>query len=117
LLAVVGGLTGEWKRLDPSQVSLTSALCIVYLALMGSVVAFTAYLWLLRHTSASRVSTYAFVNPLVALLLGWIVGGEQLSLRTLVAALFILAAVALILYQRPARKELTQPVPKAARAA
>jgi drug/metabolite transporter (DMT)-like permease len=79
-----------------SHVSVRSALSIVYLSIFGSVIAFSAYLYLLRQTTPARVSTYAFANPLVALLLGWLLLGESLSLRSLIAAT-CLAAVALIL--------------------
>jgi len=80
-----------------SHVSVRSALSIIYLSIFGSVIAFSAYLYLLRQTTPARVSTYAFANPLVALLLGWLLLGESLSLRSLIAAICILAAVALIL--------------------
>jgi drug/metabolite transporter (DMT)-like permease len=97
LLLAAGGLVGEWPRLLASQISVRSALSIVYLSIFGSVIAFSAYLYLLRQTTPARVSTYAFANPLVALLLGWLLLGESLSLRSLIAATCILAAVALIL--------------------
>jgi drug/metabolite transporter (DMT)-like permease len=67
------------------------------------VIAFTAYLWLLRNVSPSRVSTYAFVNPVVALFLGWALAGEGFSQRSLLAAVSILVAVALILIPQGAR--------------
>jgi drug/metabolite transporter (DMT)-like permease len=97
LLLAAGGLAGEWPRFLAAHVSVRSALSIVYLSIFGSVIAFSAYLYLLRQTTPARVSTYAFANPLVALLLGWLLLGESLSLRSLIAATCILAAVALIL--------------------
>ena len=96
LLLLLGLLTGEAARIDPGGVSLRSALALAYLVVFGSLVAFSAYIWLLRHASAARVSTYAYVNPLVALLLGWALADEPLGPRTLVAAAVILSAVALI---------------------
>jgi drug/metabolite transporter (DMT)-like permease len=96
LLIVAGFLTGEGRRFDPAGVSLRSALSIAYLSLLGSVVAFTAYIWLLKVTTAARVSTYAYVNPVVALFLGWAFGAEPLTARTLIAALVIVVAVIVI---------------------
>jgi drug/metabolite transporter (DMT)-like permease len=101
LLLAAGGLLGEWPRLLASHVSVRSMLSIVYLSVVGSVIAFSAYLYMLRESTPARVSTYAFANPLVALFLGWVVMGESLSARSAIAAICLLAAVALILL--PAR--------------
>ena len=81
-----------------------------YLIFFGSIVAFTAYIWLLGVTSPSRVSTYAYVNPIVALLLGWALAGEPIGVRTWMAAAIILAGVALVNSRRP------DPNPSASRA-
>ena len=96
LLLLCGWVSGEPGRTDWSAVSLRSLLAVSYLALFGSIVAFTAYLWLLKVADPSRVSTYAFVNPVVAVLLGWSLGGEELSLRMALAAALIVPAVVLI---------------------
>ena len=95
-LALLSGVSGEWQRFDPALVSTRSWLALAYLALLGGVVAFTAYTWLLRHTSASRVATYAYVNPVVAVFLGWALASEPLTPRVLAAAAIIVGAVALI---------------------
>ena len=95
-LLVMGALTGEWGRLDLGPVSTRSLLAVAYLIVMGSWVAFTAYTWLLRVAPTSLVSTYAYVNPLVAILLGHVVAAEPLSARILVAAAVIVGSVALI---------------------
>jgi drug/metabolite transporter (DMT)-like permease len=89
-------LTGELGRIDPGSVSLQSVLSLVYLILLGSVVAFSAYVWLLGVTTPARVGTYAYVNPVVALLLGWLLAGEALTGRALAAAAVILTAVTII---------------------
>jgi drug/metabolite transporter (DMT)-like permease len=68
----------------------------VYLAIFGSIVAFTAYSWLLRATSPSRAATYAYVNPAVAVLLGWAIAGEPLTARMILAMCVIVAAVMVI---------------------
>jgi drug/metabolite transporter (DMT)-like permease len=97
LLALVGVLAGELGRFDPSAVSAKSILATVYLLIFGSVVGFSAYLWLLRVSTASRVSTYAYVNPIVAVVLGWALAGETMTGRVLLAAGIIVGAVALII--------------------
>lgn len=96
-LAALGLAVGELSRFDPAAVSARSVLATVYLFLFGSIVGFSAYLWLLRVASASRVSTYAYVNPIVAVILGWALAGESLTPRVLVAAIVIVGAVALII--------------------
>ena len=96
LLMVLGLLTGEAGRLDLAGASLKSVLALGYLTTFGSLVGFTAYIWLLRVTSPALVSTYAYVNPVVAVLLGWAFAGEPLTAGMLVAAAVILTGVALI---------------------
>jgi drug/metabolite transporter (DMT)-like permease len=99
ILLCLASASGEWTRLDPSAVSARSLAALAYLVLFGSVVALSAYLYLLRRTSASAVATYAFVNPVVALALGWSIG-EPLGARSLAGAILILGAVALIHWAR-----------------
>jgi drug/metabolite transporter (DMT)-like permease len=96
LLLLAGLAAGEASRFDASQVSLRSFGAFVYLIIFGSLVGFTSYSWLLRVTPPSLASTYAYVNPVVAVLLGWAIAGESLSLRMLVAATVIIAAVVII---------------------
>jgi drug/metabolite transporter (DMT)-like permease len=105
LLLLAAGARGEWARVDPGAVSLRSALAVGYLIVFGSLVGFTAYIWLLRATTPARVSTYAYVNPVVAMVLGWALAGEPLTPRTLVAAAIIIAAVALITWSRVRRSD------------
>lgn len=97
-------LDGEWSHFDPGAVSLSSALAVAYLAVFGTIVGLNCYLWLLTKVSAQKVTTYALVNPVVALLLGALVLGEQITLLAVAAALLVLAGVALVLFQgwRPA---------------
>jgi len=94
LLALVGAASGELA--DVRTPSLASAGAIAYLVVAGSLIGFTAYLWLLRNVRTSLVGTYAFVNPVVAVLLGWVFNGEALTLRTLAAGAVIVAGVALM---------------------
>ena len=96
LLLVAGLLTGEAGQIRLDQISPRSLLALGYLIVFGSLVGFTAYIWLLRVSTPARVSTYAFVNPVVAVFLGWTLAGEALTPRTLVAAAVIVTAVVLI---------------------
>ena len=85
------------------RVKLASVMSVVYLMIAGSVVGFTAYIWLLRHTTAARAATYAFVNPIVALLLGAWFLHEPLTLRRCAGALVTVLGVALVVLFRAAR--------------
>ncbi|MDQ6848143.1 MAG: EamA family transporter [Candidatus Dormibacteraeota bacterium] len=102
LLLVAGLLTGEGSAVHLGQVSVASWLSVLYLIVVGSLVAFSAYVWLLTKVPTTAVATYAYVNPLVAVLLGWAFLGERITGQTLIAASLILVAVAVILTQPPA---------------
>jgi drug/metabolite transporter (DMT)-like permease len=104
VLVAVSAAAGEWSRLEPRQISALSLLCLGYLIAAGSLVGFSAYAWLLSRTSAARVATYAYVNPVVAVFLGWAVAGERVNARALLAGAAIVAAVAIIT-SRPSRTE------------
>jgi drug/metabolite transporter (DMT)-like permease len=86
-------LLGEPAALEPGVVSFQSVAALSYLVLFGSVLAFTAYFWLLKNTTPAKVTTYAYVNPVLALLLGWAVEGEPVTARVVVSASVILAGV------------------------
>src|ERR1700756_4640919 len=103
-LWIVAAASGELQQFHPAQVTLRSWLAVLYLFSFGSALGFSAYIYILKHSTASRVATYAFVNPVVALFLGWSLGGEQITLRTLIASGTILAAVLLVILapQKPA---------------
>jgi drug/metabolite transporter (DMT)-like permease len=96
LLVALAFITGEHKQFDLADISARSLAGFAYLTSIGSLVGFTAYIWLLTVQPASRVSTYAYVNPVVAVFLGWAIAGEQLTIRTVIAAAIIVTAVALI---------------------
>jgi drug/metabolite transporter (DMT)-like permease len=101
---IAGTLTGELSGLDPSTWSARSLVALAYLVVFGSLVAFTAFTWLLQHTPVTRAMTYAYVNPVVAVALGWLVLGESITPSMLGGAALILASVALIVrLQRPPR--------------
>jgi drug/metabolite transporter (DMT)-like permease len=94
-LLLIASTVGEWHRLDIGAVSSRSALALAYLTLVGSA-AFVAYAWLLRVAPTPLVSTYAYVNPLVAVLLGYFLAGEPMTTRTLFSASLIIASVVLV---------------------
>jgi drug/metabolite transporter (DMT)-like permease len=96
LLTLAGLVSGEAGRLDLAAISLRSGIAVVYLIAFGSLIGFSAYLWLMKATTPARASTYAYVNPVVAVLLGWALAGEPLTPRTLIAAAVIVGAVAII---------------------
>ena len=100
LLGIVGLAFGEAAHTHLNHVSGASLFAFVYLILFGSLVAYSAYIWLLHRVSATAVSTYAYVNPLVAVMLGAVVLGEQVTGLTALAGVMIIAAVALILSSR-----------------
>ena len=96
LLLVASVVSQEWAGFQPSHVSLLSLVSFIYLIVFGSLIGFSAYVWLLTKTTSARVSTYAYVNPVVAVLLGYFLAGEQLTLRTLLASSVIVIAVVVI---------------------
>ena len=97
LLWVAAFFTGEVRALHVAAISPRSWVAIAYLIVFGSGMGFTAYLYILKKSSAARVGTYAFVNPVVALFLGWLMAGETITLRTVLAAAVILTAVILVI--------------------
>jgi drug/metabolite transporter (DMT)-like permease len=104
-LTVMSLATGEAARLDLAGISTRSTLALVYLIVFGSLVGFSAYLWLMKATTPSRASTYAYVNPVVAVFLGWLLAGEPLTPRTLIAAAVIVGAVAIIVARQEKRRQ------------
>lgn len=96
LLLLVGTLSGEWGRLDLAKVTLPSLIALIYLIVFGALVAYTAYTYLIVHATPTRATTYAYVNPLVAVFLGWLFRGEPLTIKTLIAAAIIIGSVVII---------------------
>jgi drug/metabolite transporter (DMT)-like permease len=96
MLLAAGTIAGEWKGFAFTRVTQRSWLALAYLIIFGSVVAFTAYNWLLEHYSPTLVATHTYVNPIVAVLLGWWLGGEPVTLNVLLAAALVIGAVMLV---------------------
>src|SRR3984893_18969931 len=92
-LLVLAAIAGEFAHFRAQDISSTAWLSLVYLILAGSIVGFTAYVWLLHYESPTRVGTYAYVNPVVAVGLGYFVGGEAVGPRTLLGTLLVLVSV------------------------
>jgi drug/metabolite transporter (DMT)-like permease len=112
ILLVVSAVAGELNDVGSDALSPKVLLSMAYLILFGSILAFSCYGWLVRTTRTSLVATYAYVNPVVAVLLGWLVLGEQLGMRTILAGGIVVAAVALIVSAQP--KAPAQPLPEPA---
>jgi drug/metabolite transporter (DMT)-like permease len=110
LLLFVGITTGELRRLHPGSISMLSVASFVYLVTIGAVVGYTAYIWLLRHCEPAKVATYAYVNPIVAVLLGTLFAGETVTMRTLIAAALIIGSVALVITAQQLRARIEPPI-------
>lgn len=96
LLTVTAAAFGEFRRFRPEIVSRGAWLALVYLIVAGSIIGFTAYVWLIHHESPTKVGTYAYVNPIVAVIIGYFLGGEALGLRAILGTLFVLCSVLMI---------------------
>jgi drug/metabolite transporter (DMT)-like permease len=92
-LFVLAALSGEFSGFRPQAVSMKAWFALLYLIVAGSIAGFTAYVWLLHHESPTKVGTYAYVNPVVAVALGYFIGGESVGPRTFLGALFVLISV------------------------
>jgi drug/metabolite transporter (DMT)-like permease len=107
LLFLLAAATGELRGFQFQAVSSAAWFSLFYLIVPGSIVGFTAYLWLLHHESPTKVGTYAYVNPVVAVILGSLLGGESIGLRTVVATALILISV-IVIATTPAGKKTTE---------
>jgi drug/metabolite transporter (DMT)-like permease len=96
LLTLTAAALGEFKGFDVQAVSSRAWLALAYLIVAGSIIGFTAYVWLIHHESPTKVGTYAYVNPVVAVLVGYFLGGEALGARTLLGTLLVLVSVIVI---------------------
>lgn len=96
LLLLAGVVTGEVGRMDPAGFSTRSVLALLYLIVFGALIGYSAYVWLLRVTEPALASTYAYVNPVVAVVLGWLLAGERMDAGIVVAAAVIVGGVVLI---------------------
>jgi drug/metabolite transporter (DMT)-like permease len=109
LLALTAAALGEFQNFHPSTVSRGAWLSLLYLIVAGSIIAFTAYVWLIHHESPTKVGTYAYVNPVVAVLIGYFLAGEGLGLRTIMGTLSVLISVLVITTTRVKKPIVTLP--------
>ena len=103
LLAIAAGAFGEFRNFHPWAVSRGAWLALLYLIVAGSIIGFTAYVWLIHHESPTKVGTYAYVNPIVAVLVGYFLGGEALTARTILGTFLVLISV-VVITTTPAKK-------------
>jgi drug/metabolite transporter (DMT)-like permease len=115
-LALTAAALGEFRNFHPWTVSRGAWLALLYLIVAGSIIAFTAYVWLIHHESPTKVGTYAYVNPVVAVLVGYFLGGEALGLRTILGTLFVLISVVVITTTRAKEPVTALPVKDSAEA-
>jgi len=103
LLTIAAGMFGEFRDFHPWLVSRGAWLALLYLIVAGSIIGFTAYVWLIHHESPTKVGTYAYVNPIVAVLVGYFLGGEALTTRTILGTFLVLISV-IVITTTPAKK-------------
>ncbi len=117
LLVLTAALLGEFHGFRMQAVSGKAWLALLYLIVAGSIIGFTAYVWLIHHESPTKVGTYAYVNPVVAVLVGYFLGGEALGARTVAGTLLVLVSVVLITTTPKVKKEMTVPAEAKSRVA
>jgi len=110
LLMLVSLCAGEIKRFQPANITVLSLWAFAYLVLIGAIVGYTAYFWLLRHCDPAKVATYAYVNPIVAVLLGALFAHEAVTLRTFLAGGLIIGSVALIITVQQLKSKQMPPI-------
>jgi drug/metabolite transporter (DMT)-like permease len=113
MLALTAASLGEFRRFHPSTVSRGAWFSLLYMIVAGSIMGFTAYVWLIHHESPTKVGTYAYVNPVVAVLVGYFLGGEALGIRTVLGTICVLISVVVITTARTGRAMATLPASEA----
>lgn len=106
MMFLAGLVSGETRNLHLEKITALSLGAFIYLVLIGAIVGYTAYIWLLRHCDPSKVATYAYVNPVVAVFLGAFFAGETVSIRTIVAASTIIGSVAIVITAQQAKEKI-----------
>jgi drug/metabolite transporter (DMT)-like permease len=112
-MILVGSIAGEWGGVDPSAFDTDSVLAFLYLIVFGSWLAFTAYVWLLKHAPISTVATYAYVNPVIAIFLGWAILEEEITGLMLAGAAAIVLSVASVVRREGGEDPVKEPAPAA----
>ncbi len=109
-LLLAGIAIGEDPTISIALLSTRSIVAWLYLLVFGSFIAFSAYIWLMRNTTSARVSTYAYVNPIVAMYLGWAFAGEEITTRILLASMLLISAVVIVIRYGPSKKTAKKPL-------
>ena len=110
LLTLASIIKGELRGFDPRLISPLSLGAFAYLIIIGALVGYTAYIWLLRVCDPAKVATYAYVNPIVAVLLGALFAGEKVTMRTFIAGCLIIGSVALVITGQQLRGKVEPPI-------
>lgn len=110
VLTLVGFFKGEWTTFNVAEVSANSWFALAYLIIFGSIIGFTAYSWLLKNAQPAMVATYAYINPVIAVFLGWLIAGESLTTQMLVGAGVIVGSVALITSHNKSEKDAAETI-------
>ena len=110
LLLLLGAVLGEEHQFNLQKLGPISIGAFIYLVLVGALIGYTAYFWLLRHCEPAKVATYAYVNPVVAVILGALFAGERLTSRTIAAAALIIGSVAIVITTQQLRPKSVPPV-------
>jgi drug/metabolite transporter (DMT)-like permease len=113
LLTGASAAFGEFRNFHPRAVSLGAWFSLLYLIVAGSIAGFTAYVWLIHHESPTKVGTYAYVNPVVAVILGYFLAGEELGMRTILGTAFVLVSVVVITTTRAGKPASAREVKEA----
>jgi len=108
VLTLVGTLKGEWTNFNVADISTNSWFALAYLIIFGSLIGFTAYSWLLKNAQPAMVATYAYVNPVIAVFLGWLIAGESFTTQMLIGAGVVIGSVALITSQNKEKKNVVK---------
>jgi drug/metabolite transporter (DMT)-like permease len=111
LLLLLGAVLGEQHQFNLQKLSTVSIGAFIYLVLVGALIGYTAYFWLLRHCEPAKVATYAYVNPVVAVILGMLFHGEKLTSRTIIAGSLIVGSVAVVITAQRLTLKNTSPAP------
>jgi drug/metabolite transporter (DMT)-like permease len=107
LLIMAGLVRGEWRHFDLRQITMQSWGAFIYLVLIGGIIGYVSYAWLLRYCEPAKVATYAYINPIVAVFLGTIFAGEKLTGRTLAGAGLIIGSVAVVIMAQQMKSKMS----------
>lgn len=108
LVGILGVLTGELKVFDVSKINQEGVIAFFYLVLFGSALAFSSYIWLTRNVDPQKVATYAVVNPVVAVWLGWVIADERIDFNTILFSLLVLVGLYFVIFSKPVDKKMAQ---------